>query len=202
MPNLTAERGRGLAGTGHDSLTGSLLVASPALAESPFAQSIVYVCAHSVEDGTMGLIVNRRLPQPSLDELMEQLGIEPAPPRRRIGLCLGGPIDHTRGFVLHSSDWSGDGSLSVDDTTMLTASLDVLREIAGGRGPKHALLALGHAMWEAGQLEEEMVRHSAWLNVPATEQLVFGADHAAKWRRALAATGIDPVALPDAVGHA
>lgn len=111
-------------------------------------------------------------------------------------------MDNGRGFVLHTSDWSGDGSLPVDRTTTLTASLDVLRDIADGNGPAHALLAMGHASWEAGQLEEEMLHHDAWIAAPATEKIVFGADHNAKWRQALASVHIDPAWYSSATGHA
>ncbi|AQS89572.1 transcriptional regulator [Neoasaia chiangmaiensis NBRC 101099] len=183
-------------------LTGRLLVASPALSTSEFAQTVIYICAHSREDGAMGLIVNKRLSQPSLDEMLTQLDITPNPPARRIGLCSGGPLDNARGFVLHSSDWSSEGSLHVDDGTVLSVGLDVLRAIAEGDGPQKALLALGHAAWGAGQVEDEMIRGNAWLIAPASDEILYGADHQSKWRRALAAIDIDPLTLPDVVGHA
>ncbi len=183
------------------SLTGRLLIAMPALVSSPFAQSVVFLCAHSAEDGAMGLVVNRRLGQPGFDDLLEQLGVAPVPPRRRIALCAGGPVENSRGFVLHSADWTGDGSLAVDDGIVLTASLDVLRVIADGAGPRHALLALGHATWAPGQLEEE-IQQNAWLSAPATEAIVFGSEHDSKWRRALASLSIDPIRLSRVAGHA
>ena len=183
------------------SLTGRLLIAMPALVSSPFAQSVIFLCAHSTEDGAMGLVVNRRLGQPGFDELLEQLGVEPVPPRRRITLCAGGPVENSRGFVLHSADWTGDGSLAVDDGIVLTASLDVLKVIADGAGPRHALLALGHATWAPGQLEQE-IQQNAWLSAPSSDGIVFGADHDSKWRRALASLNIDPIRLSSVVGHA
>jgi len=206
MPINKPAANSGLPGVPHDHLTehltGQLLIASPTLSDSLFAQTVIYLCAHSPEDGAMGLIVNRRLSQPSLEELLSQLDIGPNPPTRRISLCQGGPVDQGRGFILHSSDWSDNGSLNVDNETMLTASLEALREIAAGNGPRNALLALGHTAWEAGQLEEEMIRDNAWLVAPATEALVFGPEHTLKWRRALATINLDPLTLPDAVGHA
>jgi len=185
-----------------DSLTGCLLVASPTLADSDFAQTVIYLCAHSTEDGAMGLVINKRLSQPGLTDVMDQLGIEPTPPRRLISLCAGGPLENARGFVLHSSEWTGDGSLTVNDEVTLTASLDVLREIADGAGPRNALLALGHAAWEPGQLEEEILKHNAWYVAPASEAIVFGTDHSVKWRRALAAIDLDAGRLSTTVGHA
>ena len=183
-------------------LTGKLLVAAPALAETFFERTVIYVCAHSLQDGAMGLIVNRRLSQPGLDDLFAQLGIEPNPPERRIGVCMGGPVEHSRGFVLHSADWAGEGSLDVDGQTSLTASLDILRELAAGQGPKRAMMALGHAAWSSGQLEQEILRDSSWFVAPAMDDIVFGTDHARKWRKALEAIDIDPLLFSASVGEA
>lgn len=183
------------------SLTGHLLLAMPSLSDRTFFQTVIFLCAHSAEDGAMGLVVNRRLAEPGFDDLLSQLEIAPTPPRRRIALCAGGPVESSRGFVLHSSDWTGDGSLTVDDDIVLTASLDVLREIADGHGPQRALLALGHASWSPGQLESE-IRQNAWLTAPADESILFGTDHDRKWRRAFAGLGVDPMRLVGAIGNA
>jgi len=183
------------------SLTGHLLIAMPSLTDSAFAQTVIFLCAHSPDDGAMGLVINRRLAEPDFDDLMTQLEIMPMPPRRRITLCAGGPVESTRGFVLHSDDWTGDGSLPVHGHVVLTASLDVLREIAGGQGPEKALLALGHASWAPGQLESE-IKENAWLPVPASEGILFGPETDRKWQRALTELGVDPVCLVGGAGHA
>ena len=110
-------------------------------------------------------------------------------------------MENGRGFVLHTADWTGDGSLRVDDAVALTASLDVLKVIAEGSGPRECLLALGYAGWGPGQLDREL-QENAWLPVPADEALVFGGGHATQWRRALAKMKIDPLLLSPAAGHA
>jgi putative transcriptional regulator len=181
-------------------LTGQLLIAMPAMADSRFAQAVIYVCAHT-PDGAMGLVVNRPLAKPSFDDLLRQLEIEPLPPARRIRLCIGGPVDNARGFVLHTTDWTGEGSLRVNDALALTASLDVLKALAEGGGPREGILALGYAGWGPGQLDAEM-QQNAWLSLPAQENLVFGAEHETKWRRALATMKIDPLLLSGSAGHA
>jgi putative transcriptional regulator len=183
-----------------DFLTGQLLIAMPAMEDPRFAQSVIYLCAHTPE-GAMGLVLNRPLQRPKFDELLRQLDVAPVPPARRIRLCAGGPMDNARGFVLHTTDWTGEGSLRVDDTVALTASLDVLKEIAEGRGPREGLLALGYAGWGPGQLDEE-IQQNAWLSVPADETIVFDGDDDTKWRRALAKLNIDPLLLSGAAGHA
>lgn len=127
-------------------LTGQILIAMPAMEDPRFAHSVVYLCAHT-DEGAMGIMLNRPLAKPSFDDLLKQLEVEPAPPARRIQLCSGGPVDNGRGFVLHTADWTGDGSLRVNDRVALTASLDVLKAIAEGGGPESGLLALGYAGW-------------------------------------------------------
>ena len=181
-------------------LTGQLLIAMPAMEDPRFSGSVIYLCAHT-EEGAMGLVINRPLARPSFEELLRQLEIVPVPPARHIRLWAGGPVDNGRGFVLHTADWTGEGSLRVNEQLALTASLDVLKAIAEGGGPREGLLALGYAGWGPGQLETELAQN-AWLTVPAPEALVFDAGHDTKWRRALAALRIDPLALSAAAGHA
>jgi putative transcriptional regulator len=180
--------------------TGQLLVAMPTLNDPRFVQSVIYVCAHTPE-GAMGLVVNRPLVKPSFDELLQQLDIAPTPPARRLRLCVGGPVDNARGFVLHTTDWIGEGSLHVNDDLALTASLDVLKVIAEGGGPREGMLALGYAGWGPGQLDAE-IQQNAWLSVPADRSLLFSDRADTKWRRALGLLRIDPLLLSETAGHA
>jgi putative transcriptional regulator len=177
-----------------------LLIAMPTMADPRFAQSVIFVCAHTAE-GAMGIVLNRPLEQPSFDDLLRQLDVAPVPPARRIRLCSGGPVDNARGFVLHTADWTGDGSLRVDDDMALTASLDILKAIAAGGGPREGILALGYAGWGPGQLDAE-IQQNAWLSAPSTIGLIFDGDSDSKWRRALASLKIDPLLLSGNAGHA
>lgn len=181
-------------------LTGQLLIAMPGMEDQRFAQSVIYMCAHT-DEGAMGIVLNKPLRKPSFEDLLRQLDVTPVPPARRIQLCQGGPVDNARGFVLHTADWTGDGSLRVDDRIALTASLDVLKAIAEGAGPREGLLALGYASWGPGQLDQEM-QQNVWLSAPAGQELVFDTAHDTKWRRALASLRIDPLLLSGVAGHA
>jgi len=181
-------------------LTGQLLIAMPGMEDQRFTQSVILLCAHTNE-GAMGIVLNRPLAKPTFEALLTQLDVQPTPPARQIRLCQGGPVDHGRGFVLHTNDWVGDGSLKVDDKLALTASLDVLQEIARGRGPREGLLALGYSSWGPGQLDREM-QENVWLSAPAEVDLLFDADYDTKWRRALGILHIDPLLLSAAAGHA
>src|ERR1700712_4854101 len=134
-------------------LTGQLLIAMPAMADPRFQQSVIYLCAHTPE-GAMGLVLNRPIVKPTFDDLLKQLHVEPLPPVRQIRLCAGGPVENARGFVLHTNDWTGEGSLKVDDAMALTASLDVLKVIAEGGGRREGVFAVGYAGWGAVQLHQ------------------------------------------------
>ncbi len=180
--------------------TGKLLVAMPSIGDDRFEHSVIYMCAHTSE-GAMGIVVNRPLKAPTFEDLLEQLSIAPLPPARRIDLYAGGPVDNVRGFVLHTADWTSDASLHVDQGLALTASLDVLKVIAAGGGPRAGILALGYAGWGPGQLDSE-IGNNVWLSVPADEQLVFDSDHETKWVRALGKLHIQPSQLSSVAGHA
>lgn len=181
-------------------LTGQLLIAMPSMADPRFQQSVIYVCAHT-PDGAMGLVLNRPIVKPTFDDLLKQLSVEPVPPAREIKLYAGGPVENARGFVLHTSDWTGEGSLRVTGDTALTASLDVLKVIAEGGGPRECVLALGYAGWGPGQLDQE-IQQNAWLSVPPDETLLFDKEHDTKWRRAFAKLRVDPLLLSGVAGHA
>jgi putative transcriptional regulator len=185
---------------GEGALTGQLLIAMPALNTAHFTQAVIYMCTHTKE-GAMGIVLNRPLARPSFDDLLEQLEVLPVPPTRRIELFRGGPVDSARGLVLHTSDWTGEGSMLVDDRVALTSSMDVLKALADGGGPARGLLALGYAGWGPGQLDRE-IHDNAWLSAPSTLDLLFDSDHDTKWRRAMAILKVDPLLLSGTAGHA
>ncbi|TPG60633.1 YqgE/AlgH family protein [Roseomonas nepalensis] len=182
-------------------LGGQLLIAMPSMEDPRFARAVICLCAHSAE-GAMGIVLNRAIENLTFDDLLKQLDVTPVPPARRIRLHAGGPVEGGRGFVLHTQDWSSESSLTVDGGFALTASVDILKAIAGGGGPRQGLLALGYAGWGPGQLESE-IQHNAWLNVTPDEAILFTEeDQDAKWRRALAKLKVDPLLLVGTAGRA
>lgn len=183
-------------------LAGQLLIAMPAMGDPRFERSVVYLCAHSA-DGAMGLIVNKPVTELRFGDLLEQLGIpRPEKGRRDIRVHFGGPVEGGRGFVLHSSDFESEGgTLRVDDEVSMTATLDILRQIAAGDGPRSSMLALGYAGWGPGQLERE-IGQNAWLTGPARSEILFGRANEHKWTAALRAIGVDPQTLSSSAGHA
>lgn len=182
-------------------LSGRLLIAMPSMGDSRFAQSVIFMCSHS-DQGAMGLIVNKPADDLSFKDLLKQLDIKTPADARSIRIHVGGPVEFGRGFVLHSAEYSQEeATMDVTPEFGMTATLDILEDIAEGNGPEQAILAMGYAGWSAGQLEAEIVRNG-WLIGDATQSLVFGREDGTKWQGALAHMGIDPLMLSPEGGRA
>ena len=181
------------------SLSGQLLIAMPQMQDPRFMRSVIFMCAHNAE-GAMGLVINKVVEQPSMPDLLRQLGIA-ANGFGNAAVHFGGPVEQGRGFVLHSADYTEEATLVVDGRVGLTSTTDILRAIGRGEGPRRRLLCLGYAGWGPGQLDAE-IQANGWLHVDADDNLVFddGADD--KWRRAIGKLGVDPAALSGDAGHA
>jgi putative transcriptional regulator len=182
-----------------DSLTGRFLIAMPQMRDPNFARTVVFLCAHG-DQGAMGLVVNREADSIAFDDLLAQLGIH-EPQIDAVIVHEGGPVETGRGFVLHSRDYFQSGSIEVTDTVAMTATVDILRSIADGLGPRRRLLALGYAGWAPGQLEGE-IQANGWLVSEADEDILFGDDLEHKWQQALARLGVTPGALSGTAGRA
>jgi putative transcriptional regulator len=184
-----------------DFLVGKLLVAMPSMDDPRFARSVIYLCSHNSERA-MGLIINRPATHITFPELLTQLNIEPMGTSVHVPIQVGGPVETGRGFVLHSADYHmSESTLKVGEDIALTATLDVLRAIAGGKGPSKAILALGYAGWEPGQLESEILANG-WLHCDADPDLLFDQDLDSKWARAIGKLGFRPQHLSAQAGHA
>jgi len=194
-------------------LDGHFLIAMPGMDDERFERTVIFVCAHS-EDGAMGFILNR--PQPvQFHELLDSLDLESdgeAEERASLPddlsertpefpIQLGGPVDSGRGFVLHSDDYMSESTMPVNDDLCLTATVDILRAIKEGRGPKRGIMLLGYAGWAAGQLESEIASNT-WLSCPGRDDIVFDQDHSGKYDRVLEHMGIHPAMLSNQAGHA
>ena len=200
-------------GPGHNApdegyLDGQLLIAMPVMGDPRFERSVIYLCAHSSE-GAMGIIVNHPAGSIDFPQLLMQLDIIKTADQIKVPdnaepmqVLKGGPVDTGRGFVLHSSDFFiEDATLRIDEDICLTATVDILKAIAKGAGPRHAILALGYAGWAPGQLETE-IQHNGWLHCTADPDLVFGTDTGGKYEKAMGKLGVDLGMLSSEAGHA
>ncbi|MEQ9258161.1 MAG: YqgE/AlgH family protein [Roseovarius sp.] len=182
-------------------LHGKLLIAMPDMGDPRFAYSVVFISAYS-EDGAMGIVINKPTTDLRLSNLLEQLDIEKRPEARDLPVHFGGPVEHGRGFVLHDRKYYSDiSTMDVSPDFAMTATLDILEELAQGRGPEHAIIALGYAGWGPGQLEDE-IGQNGWLTCEADPELVFRTADALKWETALKRLGISALTLSAEAGRA
>jgi putative transcriptional regulator len=172
------------------SLENHLLVAMPSLEDGFFERSVIYICEHTSE-GAMGIVIN--LPSTmTFRELISQAdehAIVEDEKSEQIVLC-GGPVHQDRGFILHESQEGWSSSVS-----------DILTVLGNDLGPEKSLIALGHAGWDAGQLEQEL-HDNAWLTVEADDEILFNTPVHAKWQAAVNKLGVDVWQLTHDVGHA
>jgi putative transcriptional regulator len=182
-------------------LTGKLLIAMPGMGDARFDHSVIYLAAHS-DEGAMGLIVNKPTPGVSLADVLDQLPVTATGEMPKLAVHFGGPVEVERGFVLHSAEYkSAMQTLEIDGGFALTATLDILEDIATGGGPEQALLTLGYAGWGPSQLERELAMNG-WLTCDASRSLVFGLPDDEKWAAAVNSLGVDPTGLSAAAGRA
>lgn len=182
-------------------LTGKLLIAMPGIGDPGFEHSVVFLCSHT-DEGAMGLIINKSARGVLLGNLLEQLEISCDEDVAAIPVRFGGPVETQRGFVLHSPEYeSSVNSLSVPGGFAMTATLDVLEDIAEGKGPERSLVMLGYAGWGAGQLESEIIANG-WLTADTDADLLFQMPDSEKWSAALKSLGVDPLTLSASAGTA
>jgi putative transcriptional regulator len=171
------------------SLAGRLLVATESLRDPRFVRTVVYVARHD-DDGAFGLVINVPLAEVSFERALRPFGLGVPPGGGNLQVHYGGPVDKQRGLILHTADWTGDGTTMLGGGFALTADPGVLQAMARGAGPRRALFLLGHAGWAPGQLDAELAT-GAWGVATADERLVFDEDPAQKWIEAMARRRLD-----------
>jgi putative transcriptional regulator len=170
-------------------LTNQLLIAMPYMGDPNFAQTVALICDHSAQ-GALGLILNKPLPM-RMGEIFEQLEIELAlGPLRERQVLKGGPMQTDRGFVVHRAGGEWDSTLKVSEALHVTTSRDILAAMARGEGPSEAVIALGYAGWDGGQLEQE-IRANAWLSAPVDLALIFELPFESRWEAAGRLLGVE-----------
>ncbi|MFN7095390.1 MAG: YqgE/AlgH family protein [Burkholderiales bacterium] len=164
-------------------LTNHFLVAMPSVAQDVFAGSVVYITEHSLENGAIGVIVNKPLGK-TLKNVFQDVDLtEYNPNWANRQLYLGGPINAENGFVLHRT-MSADGKLFE-----LTNNRSVLDEIAQSQFKDNLFISIGYSAWASLQAEAE-IRQNDWLVVKADAGLIFEVDPAYRYEEAMRLLGI------------
>jgi len=170
-------------------LEGKLLLATPQLRGSCFDHSVIYVCVHN-ENGAMGLIINNLMDDLTTSDILGQVGVHNSQLEYNFPVHFGGPIDNSKGFILHSDDYSEANTQHVRNNISLTSTLDILEQITNGGGPSKSIIALGYAGWSAGQLEDEIMQ-GGWFGAEADSDIIFETNNLKKWDESVKRLGID-----------
>jgi len=181
-------------------LTGQIIVSMPFLQDKRFFKTVIYICAHSSE-GSMGIIINKKIDYDLYPNLLEQLGIDKPLKNNKFFIRYGGPVESGRGFILHSDDIVRKESLNIDKGVALTSTSEFFDDLAKGKGPKNSILALGYTGWGPGQLENEIIQNS-WMSLPIEASFLFDEEVSKKWNNAYKIIGIDPNSLSTNSGRA
>ena len=179
-------------------LTGQFLIATPSLVGSCFEKAVIYMCSHN-EKGAMGLLVNRSIGSVKMSDLLSEAKVENS--LEDVLVHFGGPVDLTKGFVLHSSEYSNNNTSAIKDGVSITADIGVIKDITKGSGPQNSIVAFGYAGWGAGQLESEVLSNT-WISAPANNDIIFKIDNKNKWEAAAKIVGIDLAHYSSVAGHA
>ena len=181
-------------------LTGKCLVSMPSMEDERFAGSLIYICSHT-KDGAFGFVVNKRLEEVTFSDLAKELSIDKIKPINNFSIHHGGPLEKIRGFVLHSTDYVKNDTVVISKDIAVSSSLDILTDIASGKGPKDNLIALGYASWAPKQLEQEIIS-GIWLVADTSSDLMFKTKDEEKWQKAIEELGIDLSRISSQTGHA
>jgi putative transcriptional regulator len=181
-------------------LTNQLLIAMPTMGDPNFAQTVALICDHSSR-GALGMILNKPLPM-RMGEVFEQLEIQLVEgPLSERQVLRGGPMQTDRGFVVHRAGGDWDSTLKVSDSIHVTTSRDILAAMAVGRGPVEAVVALGYAGWDGGQLEDE-IRANVWLSAPVDSGIIFDLPFESRWTAAARLLGVELSRMSPISGNA
>ena len=180
-------------------LTGQIIISMPSLQDDRFFKTVIYICAHSKE-GSMGIIINKKIDYDLYPDLLEQLGID-KPLENKLFLRYGGPVESGRGFILHSDDMVRKETLNIDKGVALTSTAEFFDDLSIGRGPRNSILALGYAGWGPGQLEDEIIKNS-WMTLAVKTSFLFDEEVSRKWAEAYKIIGVDPNNLSFKSGRA
>ncbi len=184
-----------------DNLTGKFLIASPhCFFSDVFNKSLIYITSHNAEEGAVGLIINRLASKTPFQSVMTMLKNESINVNSSMPIFMGGPVEPERGFILHTAEYNKNLLFGCPDNLAVSSNIEILKDIAGGQGPKSSLFVLGYTGWEKGQLDQE-ISNNMWIIADYDPDVMFLPDHEAKWGYALQNIGVNNSLFTGGVGH-
>jgi putative transcriptional regulator len=171
-------------------LIGKLLIAPPTVKGNIWQKSVVYITEHHAR-ASVGLVVNKRS-QVSIKEFSKQANVLLDIPGY---MYIGGPVNTKAMTMLHTSEWSCDNTMQINEEFSLSSSVDIFNQLAMGNIPKKWRLFVGLCGWNSSQLENEIrgthgyEHNNSWLLCAADPSLVFGYEQQQQWAESVERSG-------------
>lgn len=179
--------------------SGQFLLSTPGMADPRFSRSVIAICSHD-ENGALGINIGDTSDEITFHGILKQFDIATGEIDDQL-VCVGGPVEPQRGFIIHSLDMNLSDTLQVGNRWGLSSSVDILRAIAKNRGPTKWLAALGYSGWGEGQLESELTQNG-WSIAQGKTDWLYNNAGGDKWLGAWQEQGIDPAKLSSGFGSA
>ena len=135
-----------------EAYAGSLLVAHPNMLDPNFRRAVLFISAHTPDDGALGVILNRPLEK----QVSEVVSEAPLNALDKVPVFFGGPVGRDR-LIFASLEWKSGEGLKLNHNVDLD---EANKQI--GKSPGSIRAFIGYAGWGAGQLEAEM-KQNAWV---------------------------------------
>ncbi|MBV8551682.1 MAG: YqgE/AlgH family protein [Acidobacteriaceae bacterium] len=156
---------------------GSVLVANEKLGDPNFTESVVLIVQYDSDDGTLGVIINRRSKIP-LSRIFPDIKAATADP-----VFVGGPVGKAGAMALLRLPVKTDKTLHVTNDVYVTGSKELIEKSVAGRAESSKFrLYMGYAGWAPGQLEAEL-QLGAWSVIKGSSRIVFDDDPDSLWSR-------------------
>ena len=181
-------------------LAGQMLIAMPQMDDARFRNTVLLICQHD-QSSAMGLVINRPMDNLHLNQMAEQIGVGTPRFFGDTPIYNGGPVEQSRGMVLHSSEHVLPGSITINERIAMTSNIKIISEISNGCGPAEFIITLGHASWSAGQLEREL-RGNIWLTMPFEKDIIFGEEMESTWNSCFNRLGASAASVSPYCGNA
>lgn len=166
----------------HEPQRGRLLISEPFLDDPYFKRTVVLLCEHN-ERGSFGFVLNRYI-DIGVDEILEDM------PSLDTRISVGGPVQNTDLFYLHTLGEEVAGSEKIVEGIYMGGEFDVLKEKIRNKivTGQQIRFFVGYSGWSEGQLEQEL-KEKAWLVAPLGDTELMDTDENKLWASTIRSLG-------------
>jgi len=157
---------------------GKLLIAEPFMQDPYFKRTVVLLCEHNGE-GTFGFILNRYIDF-ELSEILEGI------PEFETRVGLGGPVESTNLYYLHTLGEELEGSIQISGNIYLGGNFEQLKLkiMSNEIRPSEIRFFVGYSGWGNEQLDNEL-KEESWYVTEINGLEFMNTAHEELWSQSL-----------------